>query len=443
MANELPSYIRAVRPHPNDKRVPWYKSIAPSYAGAVFLSVPAFATVALVLPYTDLGAALLGLLISALICFGLYYVSAMWGMQTGYPLYIVGTSTFGTVGGYLFPGLFMGLLQIGWYGVTTYFSAIFICQTFGWEAAPLSVPFTLVGVGWGLAFAFFAIRGLKYVAAISTYLPIVPLAMIAGAAWRGWPGLADFTPWEADQLKGTLLLIDLIVGYSASAMAAGADFARETRHAGDVWKGGLTGISLACFVTGALSYVALAGVNSQHPGAHITDFPAAIQALGGFLAATMALLFALSSTSPTAFVGFLIGNSLSTMIPPLGRERATLAGVVVGIILAVTGWAGQLGAFFGLVGASFGPIIGAMTADYLLIGGRWPGPRRGISLPGYAAWVLGFVVGILPNPMLGSGLHYAPAGLYAVLVGFVVYLVLAKAGLETEGGDNPHSRLTV
>lgn len=395
------------------------------------MTVPVFAAIAIILPYADLGTALLGLLISALICFGMYYVSAMWGMQTGYPLYIVGTSTFGTVGGYLFPGIFMGLLQIGWYGVTTYFSATFICQTFGWEARPLSLPFTVTGIAWGLIFAFLSMQGLKYVAAISTYLPIVPFVMIAVAAWRGFPGLEKFSPWEADRLKGMLLLIDLMVGYSASAMAAGADFARETRDKGDVWKGGLTGISLACFMAGTLSYLAMAGVNGQNPGSHITNFPEGIQALGGFLAATMALLFALSSTSPTAFVGFLIGNSLSTMIPPLGRERATLAGALAGIILAVTGWAGRLEAFFGMVGASFGPIVGAMTADYLLSGGRWPGPRRGISIPGYAAWALGFIVGILPNPVLGTGLHYAPAGLYALLVGFAVYFVLAKIGLES------------
>ena len=51
-----------------------------------------------------LGLCLLGLLIAGLLCYAFYYrVPAMLGMQTGYPLYVVGSSTFGTAGGYVFP----------------------------------------------------------------------------------------------------------------------------------------------------------------------------------------------------------------------------------------------------------------------------------------------------------------------------------------------------
>ena len=37
-----------------------------------------------------------------------YYAPAMLGMKTGFPLYVVGSSTFGTAGGYLMPGLLDG-----------------------------------------------------------------------------------------------------------------------------------------------------------------------------------------------------------------------------------------------------------------------------------------------------------------------------------------------
>ncbi len=49
--------------------------------------------------------------------------------------------------------------------------------------------------------------------------------------------------------------------------------------------------------------------------------------------------------------------------------------------------------FSGWIGASFGPVVGAMIADYLLSGGNVAGPRRGINLAGYGAWLVGFVVG--------------------------------------------------
>jgi len=51
------------------------------------------------LPQAGLGPSLLGLVIAAFICHFLFYlVPGRLGMQTGYPLYVVGSSTYGTAG---------------------------------------------------------------------------------------------------------------------------------------------------------------------------------------------------------------------------------------------------------------------------------------------------------------------------------------------------------
>jgi len=120
------------------------------------------------------------------------------------------------------------------------------------------------------------------------------------------------------------------------------------------------------------------------------------------------------------------------MIPGVPRISSTMAGVTVSIVLAVTGVAENLIGFFTIVGASFGPICGAMAADYLLSGKRWAGPREGVNWAGYLAWALGFLVGILPFlPVSDSLKTYAqPAVLYSFVTGFLVYAVLAKAGLQ-------------
>jgi len=114
------------------------------------------------------------------------------------------------------------------------------------------------------------------------------------------------------------------------------------------------------------------------------------------------------------------------------RMASTMAGAAIAIVLAATGAAGDLVGVFTIVGASFGPICGAMTADYVLSGRRWAGPRQGINWAGYIAWALGFLVGIVSFLPVSEELKtYAqPAALYSYIVGFVVYLVLAKAGLE-------------
>jgi cytosine permease len=109
-----------------------------------------------------------------------------------------------------------------------------------------------------------------------------------------------------------------------------------------------------------------------------------------------------------------------------------MAGIVVAIILAVSGVAENLVGFFTIVGASFGPIIGAMAADYLLCGKQWKGPREGINWAGYGAWAVGFLVGVIPFLPVSEHVQQLaqPAVVYSFITGFVVYYLLAKAGLE-------------
>jgi cytosine permease len=101
--------------------------------------------------------------------------------------------------------------------------------------------------------------------------------------------------------------------------------------------------------------------------------------------------------------------------------------------------AANLISFFTIVGASFGPICGAMAADYLLSGKRWAGPRAGINFAGYIAWAVGFVVGILPFLPLSAEMktYVQPAVLYSFVTGFVVYALLAKAGLQPKVVEMP------
>src|SRR5262249_14630359 len=124
----LPDYVRAAQPNPPTNRAPWYKNTAPTYAGVflwfVFWDKMAFNGG---LGSGGLWISLLGILVAAMICHFLFYlIPGVLGMKTGLPLYIVGTSTFGVVGGLLMPGFLMGLLQFGWLGVNTYYSSQFL-----------------------------------------------------------------------------------------------------------------------------------------------------------------------------------------------------------------------------------------------------------------------------------------------------------------------------
>src|SRR4029077_16004112 len=121
--------------------------------------------------HASLGLCIVALAVAGMLSYGLfYYVPAMLGMQTGYPLYVVGSSTFGTLGGYAMPGLLMGLLQIGWFAVGTFFFTQFLFFGFHSDAQPGSLPFIVIGVVWGYVMAFVGVKGIQYVAKLSLLL---------------------------------------------------------------------------------------------------------------------------------------------------------------------------------------------------------------------------------------------------------------------------------
>jgi cytosine permease len=427
------------KPNPLENRAPWYKSTAPAYAG-IFLWVVFYKEIANgTLPEAGLALSLLGLVVAALICHYLFYlIPGLFGMKTGYPLYVVGSSTYGTLGGFVMPGLLMGLLQFGWLAVNIAISTDFILQAVGKPSAldaegvfRGSATFTIVGIVWAALAVFVALKGIQYLGKVSTFLPIVPLIMILIVFFSNVGSAGKYTPPEGGRpLIGFLGIIGMVVGFFATAGAAGVDFGMGNRNKKDVQFGGLVGIALAIIVAGGLPLIAVAGAQGSESPPEGYLFDAVIKAQGGFLSTIMFALFAIASFAPACFCSFIAGNSIGTMFPKANKTVMVIIGAIVAILLAVRGWAFNLGSVFGLIGASFGPICGSMAADYLLSGRKWSGPRKGINWAGVIAWAVGFVVAILPNPMVGGEKFGSPV--IAFVIGFVLYAVLAKAGLEPE-----------
>jgi len=443
MAAVLPDYIQASVPNPPAKRAPWYKNTAPAYAG-IFLWIGFYIGLAgPSLGQAGVAVCLLGLLVAGLLCFGLYYYApAMLGMRTGQPLYVVGASTFGTAGGYLMPGLLMGLLQIGWFAVATSVATSYILQGLHKDSRILYIVVALI---WAYVLAWVAIKGIAYVAKVAQFLNWLPLLMVLVIFFANWGGVSSFAPPKSDPWSGFLTMLALVIGFFATAGAAGADFGMNSRNRGDVFWGGLIGIGLAVLVAGGLPLLSVAGhlgaagqstLPGLKPGAPDDPYAytAAISSVKG-LASIMFFLFAAASVAPTCFCTFIAANSFTTMLPKIPRSVSTTIGVTIGAILAVTGVATNLVPFFQIVGASFGPICGAMAADYILAGYKWSGPRRGINWAGYIAWAIGFVIGI-PDKIPGAPAALIridrPSVLWSFVAGFVVYWVLAKASVWPE-----------
>jgi cytosine permease len=242
----------------------------------------------------------------------------------------------------------------------------------------------------------------------------------------------DFVvPEGGNPLIGFLTIIAIVVGFFATAGAAGVDFGMGNRNEKDIKLGGLVGIALAIVIASGLPLIAIAGAHGANPEMKSFIFDAVIRQQGA-LSKIMFILFAIASFAPACFSSFIAANSIGTMFPKTNKTAMVLIGAVVAIILAATGWALNLARVFAIIGASFGPVCGSMAADYLLSGRKWSGPRKGINWAGYIAWAVGFVVAILPMLAPEKFGFINPAPVIAFVIGFVLYAVLAKAGLEPE-----------
>ncbi|MCX7824581.1 MAG: cytosine permease [Verrucomicrobiae bacterium] len=443
---QLPAYITSATPNPADKRAPWYKNTAPTYAG-IFLWFVFWQDAA---SGSSLGGTLaqgvsfafLSLVVSAVVCHYLFYlVPGLLGVQTGLPLYIVGTSTFGAKGGFLMPGFLMGILQFGWLGVNTYFSSLALAEV-------IPVPAKVIMVIWGVLAAFVGLKGIQYVAKVATYLPLIPLVILIVLLAKTIGSVGDFNAAKLVMIQkaagstaaaplgafGVLAaILTYVVGFFATAGAAGVDFGLNSRHKHDVQMGGLVGIALAIIATAGIALMVVAGVygNAEMTAvavknnAGLNAFKMIAVVFSANTAKWLMFLLAVAAFPPACFSSFIAANSFKTTLPNVNPFISVGIGAAVSVILAVTGLAGDAIGVFVIIGASFGPICGAMMVDYLLAGGKWTGPRAGFNPAGWVAWLLGFIVGILPN--LGVNVPAAPVA--AFVIGAVVYFLCAKAGL--------------
>jgi cytosine permease len=194
--------------------------------------------------------------------------------------------------------------------------------------------------------------------------------------------------------------------------------------------GGLVGIALAAIVSAGAAVLIAAGAFGA-TGNYAMN-PADPKFMGSVMGSTglgtvMGVLLAVAAFPSACFSSLIAANSFKTTLPKVNPFVSVGIGTLVSIILAVTGLAGQAGAVFKVIGASFGPICGAMLVDYVLAGNRWAGPRPGWNVAGWVSWAVGFIVGIAPL----VGIANVPAApLVAFIIGAVVYFALAKAGMQ-------------
>lgn len=460
MASNLPDYVASAKPVPAAARVPWFKSTAQTYAGIMlwFVFWDKFVASAKVdgtsILAQGLGAAMLGVVIGAVIChFASYLAPGLMGMKTGLSLAVVGTSTYGVQGGFLMPGFFMGVLQFGWLAVNSYFSSMLLADFVGYPEG--SAVHLGIGIVWALLAAFIGLKGIHYVAKIATFLPLIPLVILVILAAKTFSGAGSFEPLKSLHIEPAavpssvtivLAVVASIVGFFATAGAAGVDIASSNRNSKDVQTGGLVGVAGVTIFTGCLGLLIVAGAYGAGlvpVGDKVIVSPTELMenVLGSKqLAGIFMVLLALAAFPPACFSSLIAAASFKNTLPKVNPFISCGIGTAASIALVLSGKAGDADAVFTIIGASFGPICGAMTADYLLSGCKWPGPRAGFNPAGWISWAVGFVVGAwngLFEKLFNVGYEVLCPPVAAIIVGFVLYAILAKIGLESKKLEMP------
>ena len=472
--SQLPDYVASAKPNSFENRAPWLTTTAATYAGIMlwfvfWMGLPVGGGAAAGALSQGILFALVSLVIAAFICYACFYhVPGMLGMKTGLPLYIVGTSTYGVKGGFIMPGFLMGCLQFGWLAVNGYGAGLGFAMILGFGTN--SIVHLLLGVGWAIIAAFVGLKGVQYVGMVAKWFPIIPIAALLVLLFCAIGGVFQFDPAVAVEEhtkiaaaeepsrvietagmygKGTLgtlagqlgvlfMICAYVVGFFATAGAAGCDFGSNNKDRNAVIYGGLVGIVGATIFTGAIALIAIAGAQASGIILYneLNPYTTLTKTMGATMGGVFVLLLAFAAFPSACFSSLIAANSFKTTLPKVNPFISCGIGTAVACVLILSTAAGHLPAVFGFIGASFGPVCGAMMADYLLAGKKWAGPREGFNLAGWISWVVGFLVGGLP--LLGIGASVIPCPpVSAFAIGFALYWILAKAGLESKKLDMP------
>jgi len=243
----------------------------------------------------------------------------------------------------------------------------------------------------------------------------------------------------AGQLGILSLICAYVTGFFATAGAAGCDFGSNNKDRNAVILGGLVGITGATIFTGAIALIAVAGAQGVLTGtdAPLNPYENMKLLMGGPLGGLFMFLLAVAAFPAACFSTLIASNSFRTTLPKVDPLISCGIGTGVACLLIVTTLAGKADFVFGFIGASFGPVCGAMMADYLLAGKKWAGPRAGYNLAGWISFGVGFLVGGLPLLFGGLASVIPCPPVSAFVVGFGLYWILAKAGLESKKLDMP------
>ena len=414
-------------------RLPWNDYPAPVLA-VLFLWVGFYQALAGgTIDRGHFGLLFVGLVVGACVSFWLFYsVPAKLGMQTGLPVAVLGSSTFGSRGGQVIPGPLAGLLLTVWFGVAVFYAGDLVLRALGLPAEGLTVPFIVVAVAWAAGTAALGCRGGRFLWRLATLVSALLALTLLAVFYFARLGLPQHGLDLPEPYAAFTLTVQLVVAFFATIAIASPALGMFHRGKRDVLLTGLLAIVVPSIFAGYLALLSVAGAKGQNPNIEGFGFIQAAIGLGGYVGLLTPWLLLVGSVPAAAIYASMATDSIGVMLPSWSRLRIVLLVAVGGVVLALSRVPQNLQFLITLTGALAAPVCGITAADYWSHDRRWPHTRPGVNYAGFAAWIIGALVGILPLLPIPEYLLLVahPSALYAWLAGFVAYVVLGNLGLK-------------
>lgn len=376
-----------------------------------------------------IGATIVGSLVLGLLAMACAYVGAATGLSTA----MISRAVFGRIGGAVL-AVALAASLVGWFAVQAGFFGNNAQIAFD-ELTGVNVPvqvFTIIG---GVLMVITALWGYRSISRLSTLaVPLLLLLLIVGVivafVMKGSSGLDS--PVDATITFGGA--VSLVMGIFILGVVSAPDMARWAKTPRQAMAAGFVGFFFGNSII-ILVAVLLARLMEE------SELMTIYFALGLGIAAVVVLILAQWTTNATNIYSAAL--SFSSIHPKLNRTTLTIFGGVIGIVIAVFGAADLFVPFILAIGVVIAPYGGVYLAAYMTRrnGGRFV---SGAAVPVVDVWsVMAWVIGILAalattNPADGLGLGWFSfttiSALDGLIVGFVVYLVLALIRSRTMSG---------
>ncbi|MFO7246290.1 MAG: cytosine permease [Thermaerobacter sp.] len=293
------------------------------------------------------------LVVGSLILGGYVGALSAVGAHTGLTTVLMSRYTLGTAGA-KWADLLLGGTQVGWYGVTAATFGELVAQAFGLQQYTWLLMI-LGGVLMGIT-AYYGYRGMEILSYVS-----VPMLFIL-AFWvtarsldevGGWAGMFAQRPVET---MTWATAITIIVGTFASGGTQTPNWSRFSKS----WQQALLAGLIAFFLgNGVMLFFGAVGAIAFQEA----DFVNVLMKMGLVFWGLVFMVLNLWTTNDNTAYAFGVAGAEFFNVPT--KKPFIIGGIVIGIILAITGIYNALIAWLSFLGTFIPPLGGVILGDYL------------------------------------------------------------------------------